>query len=267
MGLRFRGLDFGGSLARFFEGQQDCQTEEQQDPGSDVEGDVVGRGRQKSADGWADGDAGIVGRTHEGEGFQAFVRGQHIGHQSIGGDAVQADDQPSYSHQDGKMGQGGGLAEEVEGETVHQQAEDHDRFAPEAVGELPDKGRGDQAAHRREGDQAGDGGQGHVQGLADVDGEEGPHHAGADGADQHAEEEQPEHGGVFAEHAAGFIGDCHVLNAPTFSLYLPLREKKTSMESSPSAMVPYQMATGATLSLRKPPITGPMPWPSPMVRL
>lgn len=37
------------------------------------------------------------------------------------------------------MGQGGGLAEEVEGERIHQQAEDHDRFASEAVGELADE--------------------------------------------------------------------------------------------------------------------------------
>ena len=187
-GLHFHwGLDFG--LRRVIEGNQDRRTEEQQDTGCDVESNLIGRGSQEPADGWADGDARIVGSAHEGVGLQTFFRGQHIGHQGVGGNAIQADDQASYSHQDGKMGQGGSLAEEVEGESVHQQAEDHDRFAPKAVGKLTDERRGDQAAHRGERDQAGDGGQGHVQGFADVDGEEGPHHAGADGADQHAEEE------------------------------------------------------------------------------
>ena len=156
----------------------------------------------KSPDRRPDGDAHVAAHAQQRIAVGTLLFGQQVRQHGVAADAVERLGDAVYGHQERKGAQSAGVAQHQVGKPVQEQAEDHDPFAPQAVDDRPGEEGGHQPGRRVERHQAGCHRQRHFQVLGQVDHQEGPDHAAADRADQHAEEHQAELARVVCEECA-----------------------------------------------------------------
>jgi hypothetical protein len=97
----------------------------------------------------------------------------------------------------GKVRQRFSDGEQVKGNPIDQQTEDHDPFSPKSIHDRTHKQGGKDSHERFDANQTGDGGQRNLKLFPQVDGHEWEDHADPTHADRLADKKQPELAGEF----------------------------------------------------------------------
>lgn len=114
------------------EEKQDAVGEEAR-AGAD-KGEVVGCGGEEASHGGTNGEGGVVGDAVDGVRVGPLFGGDHVCEHRVRPDLVHGIRQPDHDHQPGELRIGLGVHHQVVGDAGRGETEDHDAFAPDAVG-------------------------------------------------------------------------------------------------------------------------------------